>query len=131
VRALAKESATATTEIENLIGNIQAQIQEIVSEMETDRLEVEFKHRTLNTTCQDWQEIPIMTAKINNLLDIISRVGSEQTQGSKAVTQTMKQVAEIADKTAQETTQVSNLLKQMLAVNNDLQHILDYVNNQV
>lgn len=121
VRSLARQSAEATAEIEKLVAAIQAETNEVVTAMESGTEQVVTGTRLVDETRQSLNRITVASAKISNLVEAIAKATVVQTQASEEVTQTMTNVAVIANKTSQETTVVSSSFEQLLKVAQTLQ----------
>ena len=121
VRALAHQSAEATAEIEKLVADIQAETNEVAAAMEEGTEQVVVGTKLVDDTRQSLNQITAVTVKINELVKAIAITAVEQTQASESVTDTMADVAAIANRTSTEVTQVSNSFKQLLKVAEQLQ----------
>lgn len=121
VRSLARQSAEATAEIEKLVAAIQAETNEVVTAMESGTEQVVTGTRLVDETRQSLNRITVASAKISNLVEAIAKATVVQTQASEEVTQTMTNVAVIANKTSQETTIVSSSFEQLLKIAQTLQ----------
>jgi methyl-accepting chemotaxis protein PixJ len=121
VRSLARQSASATAEIEGLVAGIQAETNEVVAAMEAGTEQVVVGTRLVDETRKSLNQITAVSMQINELVEAIARAAVEQSQTSRAVTQTMEQVAAISDKTSSEASQVSDSFKQLLEVAQTLQ----------
>jgi methyl-accepting chemotaxis protein len=121
VRSLARQSAAATAEIEKLVAAIQAETNEVVAAMESGTEQVVEGTKVVDETRQSLNKIAAASAQINTLVEAIAQAAVVQSQDSFAVTQTMTDVAAIADKTATEATHVSASFKNLLAVAQELQ----------
>lgn len=121
VRSLARQSAAATTEIEQLVQDIQAETGEVVNEMETGIQQVVEGTHHVNETRQNLNEIVSATAEIQELVEQIGKATSQQTQQSQAVTEMMGNVAAISNKTSEDSLQISASFKELLAMAEELQ----------
>ncbi|WP_424103197.1 methyl-accepting chemotaxis protein [Moorena producens] len=121
VRALAHQSAEATAEIEKLVADIQAETNEVAAAMEEGTEQVVVGTKLVDDTRQSLNQITAVTVKINELVKAIAITAVDQTQASESVTETMADVAAIANRTSTEVTQVSNSFKQLLKVAEQLQ----------
>jgi methyl-accepting chemotaxis protein PixJ len=121
VRALAQQSASATTEIEKLVASIQEETNEVVAAMEAGTEQVVIGTQLVDETRQSLNRITATSAKINALVEEITRATTVQSQASFAVTQTMTKVAEVAAKTSTEATLVSSSFEQLRNVARTLQ----------
>ncbi|WNN87701.1 methyl-accepting chemotaxis protein [Gloeocapsopsis dulcis] len=121
VGSLARQSAEATAEIENLVAEIQAETNAVVAAMEAGTEQVVNGTRLVDETRQSLNKITVVSAQISSLVQAISEASATQSQASEEVTQTMSDVAAIADRTSNEATQVSAAFKQLLAVADEMQ----------
>ncbi|NEQ17968.1 MAG: hypothetical protein F6K44_31465 [Moorea sp. SIO3E2] len=121
VRALAHQSAEATAEIEKLVADIQAETNEVAAAMEEGTEQVVVGTQLVDDTRQSLNQITAVTVKINELVKAIAITAVDQTQASVSVTETMTDVAAIANRTSTEVSQVSNSFKELLTVAEELQ----------
>ncbi len=121
VRSLARQSATASAEIETLVASIQSETNEVVAAMEAGTEQVVVGTKLVDETRKSLNQITAASAQINELVEAIAKTAIEQSQTSQSVTQTMVQVAANCDKTSSEATQVSDSFKQLLQVAQTLQ----------
>ena len=113
VRALARQSAEATSEIEKLVAGIQAETNEVVAAMEAGTEQVVTGTQLVDETRQSLNKITATSAQINTLVEAIAQATIVQSQASESVTQTMTNAAEIADKTSSEAKLVSSSFKEL------------------
>jgi len=121
VRALARQSAQATAEIEKLVTDIQTETNEVVAAMEAGTEQVVTGTNLVNETRQSLNQITAVSTQISGLVNAIASAAVEQSQTSFEVTQTMTDVAAIAQHTSNEATLVSASFKELLAVAQELQ----------
>jgi methyl-accepting chemotaxis protein PixJ len=121
VGVLARQSAEATAEIESIVQEIQAETQELVSAMEAGSQQVVEGTKLAHATRQNLSKIIEVSGQISDLVQGIARAAVVQSQTSQIVAKTMSDVAAISTKTSDETTQVSESFKELLAVANELQ----------
>lgn len=121
VRALAQRSASATTEIGQIIEEIQAQTNEVVLAMETGTEQVNTGSHQVEEARQQLAQIAGVSAQVNKLVQEIARAATTQTQVSSAVGQTIKDVAEIASNTQTQSGSVADSFSNLLAVAKELQ----------
>lgn len=107
VRALARQSAEATSEISQLVAGIQAETNEVVAAMEAGTEQVVVGTRLVDDTRQSLNKITETSAQINSLVGAIAQATVVQSLASESVTQTMTNAAAIADKTSSEASLVS------------------------
>lgn len=121
VRALAQQSAEATSEIEKLVAAIQGETNEVVAAMEAGTEQVVTGTKLVDETRQSLNKITAASSRISGLVEAITEATFVQSQASEAVTQTMTNVAESANKTSKEASLVSSSFEQLLKVAQTLQ----------
>lgn len=121
VRALAQQSAAATSEIEKLVASIQEETNEVVAAMESGTEQVVMGTRLVDETRASLNKITSASAKISDLVEAITQATVIQSQASEAVTHTMTNVAAIANKTSEEVSLVSSSFEQLRKVAQTLQ----------
>ncbi|MBD3886038.1 HAMP domain-containing protein [Phormidium tenue FACHB-886] len=121
VRALARQSAGATEEIRGLVASIQAETNEVAAAMEAGIEQVVMGTKLVDETRQSLNKITAVSTQISELVEAIAQSTVEQSQASETVTHTMKGVAEIANKTSAEVSQVSSSFEQLRKVAQSLQ----------
>ncbi|NJR49012.1 MAG: GAF domain-containing protein [Leptolyngbyaceae cyanobacterium CSU_1_3] len=121
VRSLARQSANAATEIEQLVQEIQASTAQVSTAMETGIQQVESGTTVVNEARQNLNAIVDATAQISHLVTGITQATHAQTQECQSVTQTMTKVATIAHKTSKDSSTISASFKALLATAQDLQ----------
>ncbi|MDJ0704296.1 MAG: methyl-accepting chemotaxis protein [Leptolyngbyaceae cyanobacterium MO_188.B28] len=121
VRALAQRSAEATEEIKSLVIGIQTETTEVVEAMESGTEQVVIGTKLVDETRQSLNQITVASAKITNLVETISQTTAAQSATSDMVTQTMTDMAALANKTSAEANQVSSSFKQLREMAQTLQ----------
>ena len=121
VRSLARQSASATAEIEALVAEIQAETNEVVAAMEAGTEQVVSGTKLVDKTRFSLIQIADVSQEINQLVEEIASATVEQSQDSEVVSQTMMQVAAISNKTAAEAGEVSASFQDLLNVAQQLQ----------
>lgn len=116
VRSLARQSADATSEIEKLVAAIQAETKEVVAAMEAGTEQVVMGTRLVDETRQSLNKISDASVQIDTIVEAIAQATILQSQASQDVTQTMTNVAAIAQKTSQEASIVSSSFEQLLII---------------
>jgi methyl-accepting chemotaxis protein len=125
VRSLASQSTQATAEIENLVKEIQTETNEVVAAMEAGTQQVVTGTKLVDETRQSLNQIAATSAEIGGLVSAIASATVSQSQASEAVTQTMTDVAAIAQRTSTTATVVSASFEELLAVAQELQANVD------
>ncbi len=121
VRSLARQSATAATEIEQLVQDIQASTAEVATAMEQGIEQVASGTLVVTEARENLSEIVMATAQISQLVSSITQATQVQTEQCQSVTHTMSQVAAIANKTSHDAAAISGAFKELLATAQDLQ----------
>lgn len=121
VRSLARQSAAATTEIEKLVQEIQEGTALVSTAMETGIQQVVEGTNLVSETRQNLNAIVEATAEISKLVEGITGATQVQTQQSQSVTQTMTEVATIANKTSGDSIQLCASFQELLTLAQSLQ----------
>ncbi len=121
VRSLARQSAKATTEIEKLVQEIQAETIDVALAMETGIEQVNQGTDLVNQTRLSLDAIALSTAQIGQLVQGISTSTLAQTQQSEAVTQTIADLAVVATRTSEGSVQISHSFQELLVTAQNLQ----------
>ena len=121
VRSLAQQSAQATSEIEKLVEQIQAETNEVVATMEASTQQVVMGTSLVDEARQSLNKINAASAEISRLVEAITQATVVQSTTSEAVSKTMNKVATIADKTSKEANQVSSSFEELRKVAQALQ----------
>jgi methyl-accepting chemotaxis protein PixJ len=125
VRSLARQSAEATTEISQLVQEIQEGTAEVSTVMEKSIQQVAAGTSMVHDTRQNLNAIVDATAQISQLVAGITQATQVQTQQFQSVTQTMTEVAAIANKTTEDSTEISTSFKELLTMAQNLQASAD------
>jgi len=120
VRSLARQSANAATEIEQLVQEIQAGTAEVSTAMETGIKQVVSGTEVVNDARESLNAIVNATSQISYLVAGITQATQEQTHQCQSVTQTMTEVAAIADKTSDDAVEIATSFKRLLTMAQDL-----------
>ncbi|MEM7793284.1 MAG: methyl-accepting chemotaxis protein [Cyanobacteria bacterium P01_C01_bin.118] len=121
VRSLARQSAEATTEIENLVAEIQSETNEVVEAMEMGTEQVVIGTHLVDETRESLNSIAHVTNEMKSLVNSITEATQSQSNSSKNVTNVMKDVANIAQKTSSDANQVATSFKGLLEISQALQ----------
>jgi methyl-accepting chemotaxis protein PixJ len=125
VRSLARQSAEATTEIEQLVQEIQEGTAEVSVAMETGIQQVAQGTNLVTNARQNLNAIVEATTQISQLVEGITQATQVQTQQFESVTQTMSEVAAIANKTSEDSIEITSSFKELLAMAQNLQSSAD------
>jgi methyl-accepting chemotaxis protein PixJ len=121
VRSLARQSAKATAEIEQLVASIQTETNEVVAAMEAGTQQVVVGTQLVEETRQSLAKVAQASDQITALVQAIAQAAVSQTQASSMVSETITDVAGIADNTSARATQVLGSFQDLLKVAQDLQ----------
>jgi methyl-accepting chemotaxis protein len=121
VRTLARQSAEATEEIRKLVVSIQAETNDVVKAMEAGTEQVVLGTKLVDDTRQSLSRITATSAQITELVSAIAQATTVQTQASEIVTNTMQDVAAIANQTSTEAQSVSSSFGELRQVAETLQ----------
>ncbi|NJM00441.1 MAG: hypothetical protein HC924_17395 [Synechococcaceae cyanobacterium SM2_3_2] len=121
VRSLARQSAKATAEIEQLVANIQTETNEVVAAMEAGTEQVVTGTQLVEETRQSLAQIAEASEQITQLVQSIAQATVAQSQSSSLVSSSMTDVASIADNTSNRASQVLTSFQELLQVAQDLQ----------
>lgn len=121
VRSLARQSANAATEIEQLVQDIQISTAEVSTALETGIQQVAAGTDLVTEARENLNEIVDATGQISQLVANITQAAQEQTQQCQSVKQTMSEVAEIANKTTEDSASISASFKELLTLATTLQ----------
>ncbi len=121
VRSLARQSATATGEIETLVASIQAQTSEVVMAMEAGTEQVIIGTKLVDDTRASLDQITAIGAKIGQLVEAIAQAALVQSENSVQVTQSIDRVSTIATKTSSRADNVQASFQDLLKLAQELQ----------
>jgi methyl-accepting chemotaxis protein PixJ len=121
VRSLARQSAAATGEIENLVASIQAQTSEVVMAMEAGTEQVVIGTRLVDETRSSLNRITAISLKIAELVESIAQAALLQSENSVQVTQSIDRVADISHKTSLRADNVQASFQDLLKLAQELQ----------
>jgi methyl-accepting chemotaxis protein PixJ len=121
IRSLARQSADAASEIDQLVQEIQVGMAEVSTAMETGIEQVTTGTEVVTDARQSLNAIVSATTQISQLISGITQSTQEQTQQCQLLTHTMTNVAAIADKTSEDSITVSTSFKDLLTMAEDLQ----------
>jgi len=125
VRSLARQSADATTEIAQLVQEIQEGTAEVSSVMEKGIQQVAQGTHLVTDARQSLNAIVEATTQISSLVEAIAKGTQVQTEQFQSVTQTMTDVAAISNKTSEDSIEISTSFKELLAMAENLQASAD------
>jgi methyl-accepting chemotaxis protein PixJ len=121
VRALAQQSANATSEISNLVDQIQTETNEVVTAMEQGTEQVVSGTQLVEEARGNLNQITEVSNQINELVAKIAEAAKTQAVDSEQVNETIRAVAAIAQQTSDSATQVSESFKELQQTARDLE----------
>jgi methyl-accepting chemotaxis protein PixJ len=121
VRSLARQSGDATTEIEKLVQEIQEETKEVTLAMQMASEQVTRGTTLVGETRETLNDIVAATGQIAGLVEGISAATREQTRQAQSVTKLMTEVAAIADRTSDNSIEISQSFKDALTTVQELQ----------
>ena len=125
VRSLATQSAQATAEIETLVSKIQLETSVLVESMNQGSAQIAVGNELVQQTRHSLSEVSQVGNEISKLVDLIAQAANLQSATSAQVSQSMVNVAAIAENNSQSATQVSTSIKQLSNVAEKLQLDID------
>lgn len=121
VGELAARSAAATKEIEKIVDNIQQETLEVVQAMELGTTQVVEGTHLVEETRVSLIQILDVSRQIDTLVQSISTETVSQVETSQAVTNLMKEIALVSERTSNSTRQVSGSLQETVQIAQELQ----------
>ena len=121
VRSLARQSAEAATEIEQLVQEIQVNTTEVSTAMETGIQQVVEGTNLVTDARQNLTAIVEATGQISGLIQGITQTTHKQAAEFKGVAVKVTEATEIANQTSQKSEQLSRSIHQLLATAEVLQ----------
>ncbi|MEH2169506.1 MAG: methyl-accepting chemotaxis protein [Nostoc sp.] len=125
VGELAVRSAAATQEIEQIVENIQRETSEVVQAMEIGTTQVVEGTRIVEEAKQSLSQILDVSCQIDSLVQSISTATASQVETSQSVSQLMKDIAAISQRTSDSSHQVSQSLQQTVDISQQLQETVE------
>ncbi|HEY9602165.1 MAG TPA: methyl-accepting chemotaxis protein, partial [Allocoleopsis sp.] len=121
VGELAARSADATKEIEHIVESIQQETAEVVEAMELGTAQVVEGTHLVEEAKLSLSQILEVSRQIDALVQSISTATVSQAETSQAVTELMKEMAKVSERTASSTRQVSGSLQETVGIAQELQ----------
>ncbi|WP_035139052.1 GAF domain-containing protein [Fischerella muscicola] len=121
VGILAAHSSAATTEIEEIVANIQLETSQVVKAMELGTTQVMEGTRLVQNTKHNLNHILDVCRQIDQLVHSISVATISQVQTSTEVSTLMEEIAKISEMTSNSSRQASTLLQQTMEISQQLQ----------
>jgi twitching motility protein PilJ len=120
VRRLAEQVTGATKEIEQLVTGIQSETADVLTMMERGTAQVVKSTQLVGETRQTLTNLVTISQQIDGLVASISDNTTSQISQADEVSQTMDSIAQLAANTTSESERTSGILKQLVAVAEDL-----------
>lgn len=120
VRSLAKQSAEATNEIELLVAEIQSGTHEAITAMEAGTEQVVEGTSLVEATRLSLEKIAAASAEVNQLVNQIAEAAERQAQESSAMTKAMADVTLVSNRTSSEANKVLQAIKELQTIAQDL-----------
>ena len=121
VGQLAARSAAATKEIEQIVDNIQQGTAEVVEAMELGTAQVVEGTHLVEEAKLSLSQILEVSRQIDTLVQSISSATVSQAETSQAVTELVKEMAKVSERTASSTRHVSSSLQETVGIAQELQ----------
>lgn len=121
VRSLAYQSASATTEIERLVQEIQTGTNEVTEAMEVGITQVVQGSNLIDETRHSLSAIVAATNEIGGLVQGITQAVSHQSQQSQMLTEAMMDVSAIARKTSESAIHISESFEELRMTSQQLE----------
>ncbi|MDZ8051445.1 MAG: methyl-accepting chemotaxis protein [Aulosira sp. ZfuVER01] len=121
VGELAVRSAAATQEIEQIVENIQRETSEVVQAMEVGTTQVVEGTRIVEDAKQSLNQILDVSRQIDELVQSISLATASQVETSQNVSNLMKAIVAVSQRTSDSSRQVSESLQQTVEISQELQ----------
>lgn len=121
VGELAARSAAATREIEEIVTTIQRETSQVVEAMEQSTSQVVEGTHLVEEAKESLSQILVVSRHIDDLVQSISTNTVSQAETSAAVSQLMRQIAQVSAQTSLSSRQVSQAIRQTVMVAQDLE----------
>ena len=113
VRSLAAQSAEATAEIDNLVTRIQLETNDVIEAMNNGTKQVEVGTQLVQQTRQSLTQVTAAGHEISQLVEAITQAAITQAETSGLVSETITNVAVIAEENSKSATKVSISIKSL------------------
>jgi methyl-accepting chemotaxis protein PixJ len=121
VGELAARSAAATKEIEQIVENIQQETAEVVEAMELGTTQVVEGTHLVEDAKQSLSQIVEVSKQIDQLVQSIKNATVSGAQTSQTVTELMKDIAKVSERTSDSTKAISRSLQETVGIAQELQ----------
>lgn len=127
VGELTARSVAATKEVENLLGNIQRETNEIMEAVELGSNQISQSNQLAIAAKDNLQQISQVSQQIDELMSSISEVTLSQVQTSENVANLMQDLSHIAHKTLTSSSEVSQSIKSTRQYSGELRQSLNHL----
>jgi PAS domain S-box-containing protein len=121
VRSLTEQSATATSEIEDLMAEIKTAINEIFAVMKQEAKQLNVETKWVAQSRQKLTQLVAINAQTSGLVEEIAQAAAAHAENSTSVSQLVMEAATIAARTSEQSTIVANSFAYLLEVARDLE----------
>lgn len=122
VGELAAQSARATTEIEQIVANIQRETEEVVKAMNAGTSQVAQGTRQVAQTRQSLTQIVEVSRQIDELLQSITQATVSQAQTSRSINDLIEVITQNSTDASRASSQVSHSLQQTVQIAQELEN---------
>ena len=126
VGELTARSVAATKEVENLLGNIQRETNEVMEAVELGSSQISQSNQLAIAAKDNLQQISQVSQQIDGLMSSISEVTIAQVQTSENVANLMQDLSHIAHKTLSSSSEASRSLKSTRQYSGELRQSLSH-----
>ena len=126
VGELTARSVAATKEVENLLGNIQRETNEVMEAVELGSNQISQSNQLAIAAKENLQQISQVSQQIDELMSSISEVTLAQVQTSENVANLMQDLSHIAHKTLTSSSEISQSIKSTRQYSGELRQSLNY-----
>jgi len=126
VGELTARSVAATKEVENLLGNIQRETNEVMEAVELGSNQISQSNQLAIAAKENLQQISQVSQRIDELMSSISEVTLAQVQTSENVANLMQDLSHIAHKTLTSSSEISQSIKSTRQYSGELRQSLNY-----
>ncbi len=113
VRKLAEESHKATSQIGELLGSIQTEIDASVGQMAENTRQVADSSKTITQALASFEEIPVLVDAVNQSINHISSISEENAAGAEEVTASVEEVTSATNQVAAAAQQLSRAANEL------------------
>ncbi|MEM9005107.1 MAG: GAF domain-containing protein [Cyanobacteria bacterium P01_F01_bin.86] len=124
VNELAARAASATKDIEQLVGTIQQETAEVMEAMERSTEEVVSGTYMVRDAKYNLERILAVSQQINQLVQSVFEATTSQAEVSENLTRLMQDIAQVSERTAESSYQITESIQQTVAVTHSLQELV-------